>query len=138
MESQGAEIRDYRPSDLEQVKAIHETSGLDYRLPNFENSLFVVRKVVEFDGRIIAAGFLRVEAEAYLFLAKDDWGDPLQKLAAINAVQTAALHEAWTKGLDNCVCWVPKEVNSHFAKRLLQLGWIQDREGWISWSRSTK
>lgn len=132
-----AVVRDYRPADLEQVRAIHADSEIDYRFPDLDSALFVVRKVVELDGKVIAAGFLRVEAEAYLLLDKSDWGNALEKFAAIEAVQTEALVEAWVKGLDNCVCWVPKEVNSSFAKRLIQLGWTQDREGWVSWSRPT-
>lgn len=139
MESQGAAtlIRDYEPRDFARIKEIHEASGLDYQLPDLSSPLFIVRKVIELDGKIIAAGFLRIETEAYLLLAKNGT-DAQEKFSAIQAVQSSALEEAWLKGLDNCVCWVPKEVNSHFAKRLTQLGWTQDREGWVSWSRPTE
>lgn len=131
-------VRNYEPSDFERVKEIHEAQKLDFSLPDLNSALFIVKQVFECDGRVVAAAFLRIEAEAYLLLDKGDWGDAVDKFNAIKSVQSAGLEDAWTKGIDNCVCWVPKEVNATFAKRLIELGWTQDREGWITWSRPTR
>jgi len=45
--------------------------------------------------------------------------------------------EAWEKGIDQIVCWVPETVEKKFAKRLRAMGFSRDRDGWHSWSRET-
>ncbi len=39
--SDGAVIRDLEPSDLQEIKRIHENSGLDYQFPNLQSPLFL-------------------------------------------------------------------------------------------------
>lgn len=127
-------IRDYRPEDLGAVKALHEASGIDYRMPDLASPLFLVKKVREVDGVVVGALALRIEAETYLWCS----GGPQDKMDAMLELQPAMLDEAWTKGLDNVVCWIPREVEARFEKRLKQMGWEPSRDGWHSWSRDTR
>jgi hypothetical protein len=39
-------VREYRESDLAQLRAIHTTQGFDYALPNLSNPLFVTKLVL--------------------------------------------------------------------------------------------
>jgi hypothetical protein len=132
-----AVLRDYRAEDFEAVRAIHESTGIDYAFPDLEDSRFFVRKVLEVDGVVVAAGVLRVSAEAYLWLRRDDWGDKDEKLLAIEALQRAGFEEARQKGILEVVCWVPKWIERFFGKHLKALGWSRDREDWVTWSRDT-
>ena len=127
-------IRDYRPEDYAAVKALHAESGIDYALPDLAGPLFIVKKVVEVDGRVVAACALRIEAETYLWCG----GSPEDKMAAMLAMQPEILSDAWMLGIDNVVAWIPEAVEERFEKRLKQLGWARDRDGWHSWSRATE
>jgi hypothetical protein len=127
-------IRDYRPEDFEAVKALHEGSYIDYNMPDLNHALFLVKKVQEVDGKVVAAMALRIEAETYLWCG----GGPREKMAAMCELQPAVLLEAWMSGIDNVVAWIPQSVEKKFKKRLMQLGWERDRDGWHSWSRPTE
>ena len=127
-------VRDYRPEDFESVKALHEASGIDYKMPDLGAPLFLVKKVVEVDGKVTAACALRIECETYLWCG----GEPADKMDAMLAMQPAILDAAWMSGIDNLVCWIPEDVEAKFEKRLKQLGWARDRDGWHSWSRATE
>jgi hypothetical protein len=127
-------VREYRPEDFAAVKALHEASGIDYAMPELAGPLFLVKKVVEVDGAVTAACALRIEAETYLWCG----GGPEDKMAAMRAMQPEILDAAWMSGIDNLVCWIPEDVETRFEKRLKELGWSRDRDGWHSWSRPTE
>ena len=60
-------IRDYIVEDLEAIKEIHKKSGIDYDLPDLENPLFLIKRVItDDDGKIISTCALRLIAETYL------------------------------------------------------------------------
>jgi hypothetical protein len=106
---------------------------MDYTMPDLAKPLFVVKKVVEVDGKVVAACALRIEVETYLWCG----GSPEDKMDAMLAMQPEILEDAWMLGIDNLVCWIPEDVEARFEKRLKQLGWARDRDGWHSWSRAT-
>lgn len=120
--------------DLPAVEALHARMGMEYRQPDLNSPLCVARTVVEVDGTIVAAGALRLEAESYLWLEPDL--TPHAKLAAMALLQKAVLKAAWKAGLDTLTAWIPETVETKFRRRLKQLGWSRDREGWHSWSRT--
>jgi N-acetylglutamate synthase-like GNAT family acetyltransferase len=128
-------VRDARVEDIASIAAIHEAMGLDYRMPNLESPLFLIQKVVETDGKIIAASALKVEAETYLWVAPEL--SAREKVDAMYQMQPQMVAEAWEKGIDQIVCWVPETVEKKFAKRLRAMGFSRDRDGWHSWSRET-
>ncbi len=53
------QIREYQPSDLDALRAIHATQGFDYALPDLSNRLFVAKIVLADDseGVNVAPGF---------------------------------------------------------------------------------
>lgn len=133
-----AEIRDYRPEDLPEIQRIHKQGGLDYKCPDVDSPLFLVKKVMTVDDKVVCAVLWRVEAETYLLLDKESTLDPEQRFMALKALQIEGLNALWMQGIDNCVAWIPEDVENTFAKRLTQLGWSKDRENWHTWSRVTE
>jgi hypothetical protein len=130
-------VRDFAPADLPRIKEIHGQTSIDYKFPDLASPLFIITKVVELDGQIVAASGVRIEAELYLFV-DHEVGTPEQRWDAVQQMNGVVMEEAWMKGLDNCVCWVPEDIEKSFGKRLIQLGFSRDRDGWHSWSRQTK
>ena len=125
-------VRDYLPSDRASLEAIHEAQGLDYKFPDIDGPLFLVRKVLEIDGKVVASLVLKICAETMLLL--DGQQGPQDKLTEMQTLQSSVLSEAYAKGLDEIHAAIP-EIG--FDKRLIQLGWLKDRSGWNLWSRST-
>lgn len=127
-------IRDFRPEDEESLKDIYKQQGFDYTFPqNLSSSpLFLVRKVREVEGRVVAACFLRVTAETFLLVQ----GSPVEKGRAIEELQPEVLREAWEKGLDEIVCVIPPEIAKDFHPALEHLGWERTRD-WPMYQRST-
>lgn len=133
MESQ---IRAYRPDDLAEVQRLHDESGLDYQLPDLRSPLFLITRVAERAGRIVAVAGCRIEVELYLWMAHDA-GTPEERWEDLQRLNVDVMQALWMQGIDDCVCWVPKEIEKSFAKRLTALGFSPDRDGWRSWSRKT-
>jgi hypothetical protein len=126
--------RDSDENDRLQLQAIHRASGMDYLFPDLDSPLFITRKVlIDDDGNIIGAAFLKVQAETYLML--DPTLGPRQKMDAINRLNPEVEREAWEKGLDTLVAYIPEDIDKKFDKRLLKLGWERVRAGWKTWFR---
>lgn len=131
-------VRDYQASDFERVKELHEASGIDYKLPDLSSPLFLVTKVVEVDGVVRQFGGLMLQVEAYLVADYSDWGSPQEKLDAIRRLDEVAMHEAWLRGIDCCVLWLPPGMD-RFGERLVEdLGFSKDRNNWLSYSKKTQ
>jgi hypothetical protein len=135
--SEGALIRDYRPSDFEAIKKIHESTQIDYEMPELNSRLFLVKKVLELDGVVRAAAGMYVQLECYLWLDKTDWADPDQKMLAIKALDRESMEEAWLKGIDCAVLWLPPGME-RFGTRLEDIGFTRDRDGWHTYSKPTR
>ena len=123
-------IRDFQPDDLPQIKEIHKSQGFDYALGNLDNPLFLVKKVREIDGRVVAAMGLRLTLETYLLVE----GSPETKARSILELQPEVLREAYEKGLADVFCVVPPEIASDFGPVMEKMGWSKDRE-WPMWSQ---
>jgi hypothetical protein len=129
-------LRDYEPNDFAAVKAIHDASQLDYEFPDLSSPLFLVTKILEHDGvvRACVGGYLQIEA--YLWLDSSEWASPEEKLAAIKELEAAGMHEAWLKGINDAVLWLPPGME-RFGQRLVDdLGFTKDRE-WLTYSKKT-
>lgn len=129
-----SEIRPYTEADLEEFRRIHAESKLDYRFPDLNSPLFLVKTVVERDGKptTLLAGHLTVET--YLMTS----GNARERLEDIEAVQPVWLEELWSKGIDDAYCGVPKSVDRHFRKHMERLGWERGRPEWINYFRDTQ
>jgi len=123
-------IRDYRPEDLPEIIEIHKAQGFDYALGDLDSPLFLVKKVREVHGHVVAAMFLRVTAETFLVST----GSPEAKGRAIVELQPEVLREAYEKGLADVICVVPPEISETFASVLNRMGWEKDRD-WPMFSR---
>lgn len=133
----GAITRDYRPEDFEAVKAIHESTQLDYQFPDVNAPLFLVKRVLEVDGVVRVMLGMRIETECYLWLDKSDWATPEEKLAAIEILDKEGMEEAWLKGVDDAVLYLPPGME-RFGERLERLGFSKPREGWTAFSKRTR
>src|SRR5579885_737606 len=120
--SQGTIIRDYvHETDFEAVKKIHDSTEIDYQMPDLSSKLWLVTKV-----------------ELYLWMDKSDWASPEEKHLAIKLIEEETLNEAWLRGVDQAVLWLPPGME-RFGKRLeTDFGFTPDRDGWKSYSRPTK
>ena len=129
-------IRDYCDRDFAAVKAIHDATEIDYRLPDLSSPLFLVTKVLEDDtGVVRACGGLYLQVECYLWMDPGDWASPNDKLSAIQALDGNVMHAAWLRGIDCAVLWLPPG-RERFGRRLVEdLGFKQDRPDWISFSK---
>ncbi len=134
--SDGAVIRDWEPSDLQEIERIHENSGIPYQLPNIQSPLFLVKKVLEVEGRVRMCVGGYITCEAYLWIDNTDaWADPEQKLVAIKELERVATEEARAKGLEEVILWLPPEMD-RFGRRLVEdLGFSPDRNSWKSYSK---
>jgi len=131
-------VRDFASSDIEKAKEIHEANHFNFKFPDLFSPLFIIKKVVEVDGEVVAIVAGKIETELYLWVSHDN-ANPEQRWAAVQQLNEAFMEEAyWEKGVDQCVCWVPVVIEKSFAKRLKSLGFSRDRDGFHSWSRMTK
>jgi hypothetical protein len=136
-ESSVGMVRNYRPSDFESVKRIHDQTQIDYQFPDLNSPLFVVTKIYEdSEGVIRAAGGLYVQLEAYLWLDKSGWASPQEKLDVIEALQMAAFTDQKIAGIECAVLWLPPGMEKFGDRLINDLGWSRDRDGWISFSRN--
>lgn len=126
-------IRPYTSADLAEIHVLHEKMGFDYRFPD----LLGCTQVVEDEFAVRMAVGLKMQAEVYMWIDQD-WRDPQQRWLALQLLQEAVREEAQKLGIDDVVAYIPPELEKSFAKRLKLLGWSKDREGWNSWSRTTK
>ena len=128
-------VRDYVPSDFERVKEIHEATGIDYEFPDLDSPLFLVTKVLVVDGVVRQCGGLYLQVECYLWADASEWGTPEEKLEGIQALDDAAMGDAWLRGIDQAVLWLPPGM-ARFGNRLTEnLGFTRDRDGWVSYSK---
>jgi hypothetical protein len=130
-------VREYRESDLAQLRALHAAQGFDYALPDLSNPLFVTKLVLAKDndvpdqpdaardGTIVGAALLRLTAEAYLLLDPRT-GTPRQRWQWLLALHAAAERDAWQRGLEDVHAWLPPPIANKFGKRLARLGWQRD------------
>jgi hypothetical protein len=138
-------VREYRESDLAQLRAIHAAQGFDYKLPELGNPLFVTKLVLtEENGTpggattaqaetILGAALLRLTAEAYLLLDPRA-GTPRERWYWLMALHAAAEHDAWQRGLEDVHAWLPPPITKKFGKRMERLGWVRD-DAWTPYCK---
>lgn len=122
-----------KPSDYSQVAKFHSDMGFDYKL-DLESPLFVIKHgVYDENGRLLGAGALRLQAEAYLWL--DTSLSNRVRLELVYALSRSLAVEAWRAGLDCVVAYLPPNIPKSFKRLLKRLNWLPDRDGWQNWSR---
>ena len=119
------QVRAYTEGDLEAVRAMHAAQEFGYAFPDLADPLFLVRSVVEEDGRPRMAAFLRLTAEAYL-LADPREGSPRQRWRWLLALHETVRQEVAARGLADVQAFLPPRVARAFGRRLASLGWRSD------------
>jgi hypothetical protein len=119
------QVRAYTDADLEALRAMHAAQGFAYAFPNLADPLFLVRSVVEEEGRPRMAAFLRLTAEAYL-LANPCEGSPRRRWRWLLALHESVRQEAAARGLADVQAFLPPRVTRAFGRRLGSLGWRRD------------
>jgi hypothetical protein len=125
-------VRPYTDADFEAVRAMHAAQGFGYALPDVSDPLFLVRSVVEEDGRPRMAAFLRLTAEAYLLADPRD-GSPHERWQWLVALHEAVRQQATARGLADVQAFLPPRVARAFGRRLAALGWRRDP--WTCYTR---
>ncbi len=118
-------VRAYTDADLDALRAMHAAQGFAYALPDLSDPLFLVRQVVEEDGRPRMAALLRLTAEAYLL------ADPAmaRRASAGNGLGRCTKPPCaggGARGLADVQAFVPPRVARAFGRRLETLGWRRD------------
>lgn len=125
-------IRNFTMKDLASVERIHRQAGLPAAcLPSAENPLFFIRKVVEDNGTVALASFLKMTAEAFV-LVDHNHQSPEWLWMALQKLTGVTLHEAAVKGIQDVSAWLPPEVEPSFGSRLEALGFT--KSPWASYS----
>jgi hypothetical protein len=82
---------------------------------------------------VVGAAFLRLTAEAYLFLDPHA-GTPQQRWHWLLALHAAAERDAWQRGLEDVHAWLPPPIAQRFGKRITRLGWRRD-DSWTPYCK---
>ena len=118
-------VREYTDADHDAVRAMHAAQGFAYELPDPAHPLFLVRAVVEDEGRPRMAALVRLTSEAYLLADPRD-GSPRQRWQWLLALHEAVRQAAVARGLDDVQAFLPPRVARAFGRRLARLGWRHD------------
>jgi hypothetical protein len=125
-------IRDYKPEDAAQIEKLHSASGFDYVYRTPDSPLWLIRKVVEIDGKVVQSLCCKLVLNINLVVSPD-FGTPLEKWNRLKELVEAAKQEAYEKGLDEAYAVIPPEIDAEFAPWLEKLGMSRDR-AWPKWS----
>jgi hypothetical protein len=131
-------VREYRLTDFEQVKRIHQQHYPGWEMPSIDsNDAYPFKNILEVNGEIRAAGLCSMEIESHMLLDKDKWTDPRGKLTAIKLCQDDAFRQMRERGVSNTFATVYKDLERTYGKRLFQLGWRPSNDGWRMWFHET-
>lgn len=135
-------VRPYTDDDLEAVQQIHAKNALPLnclpacckrdRAGNPMNApLFFMRRVIDDGGRIALASFLKLTAEAFVFV-DHEYADPERRWLALQKLTASTLSEAAKKGVEDVTAWLPPTLDRSFGERLIALGF--SKSPWPSYS----
>ena len=128
-------IREYSNQDLETLKRIHNRRHLPLAcMPDPENPLFIVKKVIEENDEVQAATFVKLTSEPWLLINPDLPNREAIRLVGIISDITEVAAAA--KGLEEMTCWVPPESGKSFGRVLESIGWL--KTPWQSYTRILK
>jgi len=118
-------FRHFADTDTERIKELHKAQGLDYVLPDIAGKDMLVRAVIEEDGIITNAVFLRKTAEAY-WLFDPAQASRKEKLGRLFMIQKEINDAARAAGFTDVHAWIPPDINTKsFESTMFKLGWIK-------------
>jgi hypothetical protein len=118
-------VRAYQNSDLERIKTLHRKQNFKYPFPDLADPVFAVGAIAEEDGEAQMAAFLKITAEAYLFLDPTH-GAPRERWQTLLQVHEAVRCQAKELGLADVNLWAPPQIKEGFLRKLKRLGWNED------------
>lgn len=148
-------IRDYTESDLDALRAMHASQGLDYAFPDLADPIFISKLVVEDDsGRPVMASLARLTCEIYLLIDRGSRstialsdrslnsrlggaGSPRDRYEWLLTLHAAGERDLLARGLDDAHAWLPPSIARRFGRRLDALGWVRD-DSWTPYCRRLK
>jgi hypothetical protein len=129
----GVKTRACLENDWDELRRIHSAQQMPYEFPDLSNPLFLTKVVAETGGKIAAASFLRLTAEAYLLVDRE-YGAPTDRWRAVTLLHEVMRGEAARRGFDDVHCWLPPQIAGAFGRRLGSLGW--KKEPWDCYART--
>ena len=120
-------IRDYSERDFLSIKEIHDSNGIDYRLPDLNK--FPVNKVLEIDGKVKAAYGMQMTLECHLWMDRSRWLGAYEKWLVIKSLDRDANEAAAGLGFESVLCCTPPGYE-RFGRRLKDLGFTKIRPDW--------
>lgn len=129
-------VRPFAQADQAEVEAIRSRQGFEYAVPDWAK--MAVSAVVEVDGQIQVAAFLRKTAEAYLLLDPAQHVPRRERLGQLLMLHKEMAPAAKRAGLADIHCWMPPEIEKRFGALLTNehFGW--SKELWPCYSREVK
>lgn len=126
-------IRPFKVEDSAALKYMFMKQGFEYQCPDFGDPGLLSKTVLETNGKVSMAILARLTAEAY-FLIDPEVGTPQEKWEAFKELHEASRLDCYARGLDDFSCWLPPRIAKPFGRRLMRLGWGNNK--WPSFSRS--
>lgn len=125
-------IREYKDSDLDDIKRMHKASGFGYGLPPMDECFS--KRVVEDESGIGMVSMLRHCAEAYL-ICDPKWRNGAWRFEALRQLQAVANDDARQVGVVEALAAIPPVVEQRFRRRLINTGWVRCRTKWIWYAK---
>lgn len=122
-------VRAYQPSDAPALERMAQSSGYPY--PDIDSPLIETVRVIEADGRPIAAVAARRLVE--LFGWFEDSGSTAQKMAALQLLHEDVATELRKRGYASAEAFLPPAIDVSFGKRLERFGW--HRNPFTNWAK---
>lgn len=114
-------IREFRKSDIEQIRALHGKSGYGFALPDFER--IEIAQVVEEDGRVVGWVGAKLEAEI-IGIFDPDWATPGERMKCFARLHFPIAIELNDRDIVTATVHVDPQFRG-FGRRLSRLGWSQ-------------
>jgi hypothetical protein len=116
--------------DRAMIESWHKASGFDYELPDFKKEAFASAKVIESDGKPVAAALARLTVEIYGF-CDPEFDVPVLRLEALKILHREISEELKAKRIKTAHAWLPPEIAKSFGRKLLKLfRWTRPHPGW--------
>jgi hypothetical protein len=113
-------VRNIQSTDKKALEAI----SIDFPFPDIENPLYMAAKVIEDDGKVIGAAFIRLTSEAILVM--DETTPKRTRVEGVEGCFNALQQEIKALGMDECHAFVRAP---NIAKLLTKLGFKFTRSG---------
>lgn len=118
-------LRDAAPADYLAILELHAAQGIECPMPKPDAPSVMALKVVEDEGRIVAAVFA-VRAAEIVLAVDHEWRTPRLRWTVIEAMQQALARTLRGMAVDCGYCWLAPPYARGFGRKLQQrLGWTE-------------